>query len=306
MISFKALKYSFVLVCLFNIGFYSNISGHQNVEFFDSEDYEDVEYLDELYGCSLVEVRNYLQYTINQGFQLNIIDRICRSYMTAESFKKLVHKAFEEPLNGYQAKQLIRVIDDIIILFEQLKKQMQIPKDVQIKLSDNSMMQDIYCVQANAKAYFNHEEKAVYILPRFLYQSPSFQLFGLIHELVHYQQNIKFGIDYCIDSEENQILNERDADTQALHAIKCPMCIQIIGYQRSNQESLKKEGYLMRSEILAVGATKSLNDLCDVHMKYIDMNVLAKQKKLTRSACAREYDFALGKLPARLSKVLFD
>lgn len=94
-------------------------------------------------------------------------------------------------------------------------------------------------------------ERHMYLTPTAFGYSPSQQIFTLIHELTHVQQHQQLGLLRFKDSNESDIFNqEQQADLQAIQAINCPICIQLIEDEWP-QDSARRaaEGYLNKSQI---------------------------------------------------------
>jgi len=198
--------------------------------------------------------------------------------------------------------------------FSSLKQLMNIPQDVEL----------LFLRDDAEDALYNILDRKVYISPRFFGDSPTKQLFKLIHELTHCQQHMREGAVAMCDGRRS-IVHEHGAYSQAAQAISCPLCMQIIEDDLSRNDERSKLGYLTHKDIAEYKRGKHIQDICEAHkvdlienieLKALlpeDLNSLGFFQKAAewfqrdkKSIARVELDFKIGSIQDRLSTVKFN
>lgn len=214
-------------------------------------------------------------------------------------------------------QKVVMLIQDILDTFNQLKVLMNIPAEVEIFYVEEKYVEDAENSDGTQKdrksrmlpyAFYSISDRKLYITQNFFSLSLSQQLFCLIHELTHCQQHMQRGFIAMI-SIDSTVADEHEADTQAIQAISCPLCIQAIQDQASNNPQLKEAGYLSKQDIAVYNNNKSIENVCDTHKADTAEN--QKFKELLNSETDEDIDqrihldFKIGTLSERLSTVKF-
>ncbi len=211
---------------------------------------------------------------------------ICKSVLNESSIS--LQEIRKNLLEQNADSNIIQLVLDLEITFEQLKKIMNIPDEVDIRYFPNNCTEKIEnilqkyslskeekddCVvtisnfhqdflqRCNAFYYVDH--RIVYVLDTYFSCNPSGRLFCLIHELTHCKQHMEYGFLHMYGSTLNL---EYEADTSAACAIQCPLCFKVICASFPRESSRKQMGYLTHDDITNI--CKSKNDkllLCHAH-----------------------------------------
>ena len=186
--------------------------------------------------------------------------------------------------------------------FKKLKQEMQIPEEVKIFFVND--LSNGGC----ERALYSFINRNVYIGPVFFGDSPSKQIFTLIHELTHCRQHMRKGMS-TNPSIGDIVMDEHEADTKAAEAIKCPICMQMIEDCKSNNKALTSDkGYLSKDDIRVHRQSKKVEDVCHAHKKDSAANqqlktlLLDEEESIKREAL----DLQIGSMQDRLSTVKYD
>jgi len=227
------------------------------------------------------------------------------------SNSKLLHHRedlfFLPDLYDWAASKNWQDLRDLQKTFDVLKNMMKIPDEVKIMYCFNQSL------SPNALMSYNMTERIVYVYPAAMHCCRSYQLFTLIHELTHTQQHVRMGL--MGSNLADNIEKEREADTQAAQAIKCPFCMQVIMAEQLLHEasctaekiaSLASRGYLVAADLRHFQNLKIKQDSCELHKTNIDddNNNTSLQSTELQELC--DVDYNNGLLVDRLSTVKFD
>jgi hypothetical protein len=179
------------------------------------------------------------------------------SVKESEDFIKgvLQHEAsVAEPF--FELEKNSEVKKDIHDVFNYLKCKMGISEDI-----------SLWCLKTeNVSCFYKCYLRSVHLSPMFDSINRASQLFILLHELSHAKQHQQVGLERLLSKSSYYI--ERQADTHAICAIKCPVCSQIIADQLLRRDvNYFKRGYLSGREMEQLSVNKSMKDLCCAHKK---------------------------------------
>ncbi len=227
--------------------------------------------------------------------------------MTLQDLRACV---LQNPNNSAMAEQ----VQDIQDTFNALKQRMAIPDEVEI----------LFLKDDAEDALYNVFDRKVYLSPRFFGDGPTKKLFKLIHELTHCQQHMREGLIAMSDGKKNAV-HERQADIQAAQAISCPICMQIVEDDFSDDKDRARLGYLTKADIAAYKSNKQAQDICSAHKAdtvdnqrlkallqvsseslNIFQKALAWMQADKKSIQRAELDFQIGYMKDRLSSVRFN
>lgn len=179
-----------------------------------------------------------------------------------------------EPINNFINKlnssenttslKMAKTVQDYIDIFNILKTKMNISDEIQLYVITNNAL--IAGTNIPENAFYDAHERKVYISSRFFADTPSTGIFKLIHELTHAQQHQKLGLSRFKDRMYDRSFDlENDADTRAINAIKCPVCIQIIEDEWPKSKTRSSLGYLSFNEVKQYKKQKHTINTCKAH-----------------------------------------
>jgi len=163
---------------------------------------------------------------------------------------------------------MVQQIQDVQDTFHGLKIKMQIPHEVELWFIPNpTIVQKDQAIEEmdikEEELVYDGYNRRVYISPNFLSRVPATRLFQLIHELTHVQQHQRLGLRKF--KEESAYDKEHEADTNAISAIKCPVCTQLIVDEWPSDQRLVDFGYLSVKSVEQLKETKKNEDICQAH-----------------------------------------
>lgn len=225
------------------------------------------------------------------------------SYLLNKQDKIMSLVDLAEYYSSQGSRDIAKDILDHQKAFEYLKSKMGVPEDVGIMYCfDQSLWNDV-------NMSYSPIDRMVYIYPIGQQRDNASKLFFLIHELTHALQHKKQGLlNYYL---ADNVALEREADTQAAIAIKCPSCMQKIVDEEllaersaSNEENEKRaqSGYLTTRDLKFYMQQKSKHDLCDLHKTPITYTQQLRAW-LAKTILSKNYD--PGTIFDRLSSVQF-
>ncbi|MDP3788449.1 MAG: hypothetical protein Q8Q60_04010 [Candidatus Chromulinivorax sp.] len=163
---------------------------------------------------------------------------------------------------------VVQQIQDIHATFHDLKVKMQIPHEVELWFIQNPMIAEHDPIRKKAdikeeEAVYDGHDRRVYITANFFGRTPSSRLYSLIHELTHTQQHLRLGLRKI--KEASSYDKEHEADMNAIYAIKCPICTQLVADECPSDKRRANFGYLLQKDIQNLQATKMDDDICQAH-----------------------------------------
>jgi len=145
-----------------------------------------------------------------------------------------------------------------------LKTKMNISDEIQLYLITNDAL--IAGMNIPENAFYDAHERRIYISSRFFGDAPSTNIFKLIHELTHVQQHQKLGLSRFKDRMYDRSFDlENEADTHAIKAIQCPICVQIIEDEWPKNPTRPLLGYLSLDEVKQYKKQKQIINTCKAH-----------------------------------------
>lgn len=167
-------------------------------------------------------------------------------------------------LNGSPDEYVMR-LQDMLVVFNQLKLMMNIPDEVDLYLinPDQNNLDDN---RLNNVPFYDACDRRVYVGKWGLGWVPSKRLYALIHELTHVQQHQRLGLLAVSNSNQEEVFaSEREADESACKAINCPICLQMLEDETSDNPEKIAQGYLSKTDIRKYKNQKKHHDTCTAH-----------------------------------------
>lgn len=160
--------------------------------------------------------------------------------------------------NNPKRKQMLQ---DALDTFNALKIKMNISDEVQLYFLRGHIT--INGTNIEEEAVYDGHDRRVYISNNLFGRAPARILFTLMHELTHVQQHQRLGLrEYKLSSSYDK---EHEADTNAILAISCPVCAQLIEDEWPKDNQRTALGYLSRADIGKYKEKKCNNQLCKAH-----------------------------------------
>ncbi len=172
-------------------------------------------------------------------------------------------------LERVKANQIVRQrVINFDETFKLLKQKMNIPAEVQLHFKSGDEIE--YREGSNIEAYYDPFRRLIWITADTLTQTPSRDIYILIHELTHAQQHHNLGlVNY---SNQSKYEMEHQAEIQAMQSIKCPICMQLVIDQWNDSSDndevfskLHQDGYLSLSDVKIYKNHKNIQDVCNAH-----------------------------------------